>query len=952
MKNRFLLLSLITAFLGLSFLFSSVLTVAGQPENPELRKSGGSWWETVRANQHTGQVNPQDVMNARMQVEALRVKSSSGGLGLNWVNAGPDNYPGMAWSAIFDNTDPTGQTLISGAANGGVWKSINLGLSWSMMPVEFNLVPNVSALVQTANGTIYAATGVSTCKTVRFNEGSGIFRSVNGEDFKIISSTQKPDFKGVTKLAVDPVSGRLYAATFGGLYYSDNGDEWSMAKSGYAMDVCVGPDGTVIASVGDSAYLAVSGNLGSWVTLTTGKETTLPSSGIGWMVFAIAPSDANVMYASLAAADGKLLGVYNSTDKGTTWSVVFPSNSSFSPFGNSYGCYSNTLAVSPTDPNQVFLGGTNMWFGQRGSSPGYFNWEKVSFGDYGSLSPYFVPLYHHCYAFRPNNASQFLIATDGGISIATIGANGITFQTSNKQMITSQFRTLAYSSQKSFVMGGGDRIGTQVLGFFSPLQVSFISNGYQAWQQDASALNANYQPQPSNYGGNGGTCEWSNIDSRVAVYNKVGSSKIRRQDFTDINYYNLFSKGIAIDTNAMIPMRLWETFNQGQVFGITRDSSKFFADQKAVPADTTIMIRSNSNSVMFPYFTTAPIPKGDSIIVPDPLASRFFIYGDSLITNVHHYGIYMTKDFIRTNRTPEYYLIYRNLTNTDPVTALAVSADLNTVWAGTAKGRLIRISGLINAWDSATANILSSQTVLVNSVFTNTPFTGRAVTSISINPNNSGLVLVTLGNYGNNEYVYYTQGGNDAEPVFSSIQGNLPKTPVYSGLLEMTSNNNAIIGTDLGVFSTTTLNAGPPQWVPDMQNIGNVPAMAIRQQVMRDYHIANYGVIYLATYGRGLWMESTYQVVGVDPVKGDIKTDGGLKLNPNPVKDNLNISYVNENSGNLVVTVYDITGRLLLTSSIGNQPKGLVSTSIDLSSLSHGTYVVKIGNGVGKIVKL
>ncbi|MEI7723853.1 MAG: T9SS type A sorting domain-containing protein [Bacteroidota bacterium] len=952
MKNRFLPFSLITTFLGLSLVVFSVLSLAGQPGNPDLRKIEGSWWESIRANQHSGVVSPQDVVTARQQAEALRYKSTSA-MNLNWISVGPGNFPGQSWSAIFDNTDPNGMTMIAGSANGGIWKSTDLGLTWVQMQVSDNLVPKVASIVQSSNGTIYAATGVTTCKLTDYN-GTGIYRSTaNGAFAPIPGTLGNPDFYGVTKLAINQQTGRIFAATSGGLYYSDNGDIWVKALSGFAMDVVVGSDGTVLMAVGDSAYLAPLGDLNSKVTLTTGNNNALPKGGIGWMVFAIAPSDINVMYASIADPAGKLLNIYTSSDKGATWSIVFPNNPTFEPFGTGFGCYSNTLAVSPTDPTKVYLGGLNMWFGQRVQSTGYYNWEQVSFGSHGALSPYLVPLYHHCYIFRPNHAEQFVIASDGGISLATIGQTDLTFQTSNKNLQTSQFNTLAFSAQKGYVMGGGKRIGTLAMGFFAPSQTSFPNDGYQVWRQDASALGPNSQPQPSNYCGDGGTCEWSSVDSRVAVYTKVGTLRIRRQDLTDINYVNtFFQKGVNAVSSTRMPMRLWETFNQGKVFGITRDSVKFHAEQKAIPADTTIMIRSASNNFLFPYYTTAPIPKGDSIIVGDPIASRFFIFGDTTLSTINYKAIYMTKDMLKLSKVPEYFMIFRDFASNDLISCLALSSDLNTLWAGTAKGRLIRVSGIVNAYDSATANISSSQCVLVDTVFSNTPFTGRNVTSISIDPSNSNRVLVTLGNYGNTNYVYYAQNGNAPAPLFTSIQGSLPQAPVYSGLIEM-HGNSAVLGTDLGAFTTSNLNSGAPQWAPEMQNIGFVPVTDVRQQVMYDYHILNYGVIYISTYGRGVWMDTTYySPVGIDPGPGVIATNGNLSLNPNPVKDNLRISYTNETTGNLSLLVYDLTGHVVLSSTFGNQPKGTFTTTINVSGLANGSYIVKIGNGYGKIVKM
>ena len=226
------------------------------------------------------------------------------------------------------------------------------------------------------------------------------------------------------------------------------------------------------------------------------------------------------------------------------------------------------------------------------------------------------------------------------------------------------------------------------------------------------------------------------------------------------------------------------------------------------------------------------------------------------------------------------------------------------------------------------------------------------ITSISINPANTSQVMVTLGNYGNQDYVFFTQNGNAAKPTFTSVQSNLPKAPVYSGLIEL-HGNNAIVGTDFGVFTTTNINNGTPQWASDIQNLGDVPVTDIRQQVMHDFHIQNYGVIYLASYGRGIWLDTTYYApVGIEPVSGRTVNYGSLTLTPNPVKDILTIGYTNEISGNLTATVYDLTGRIVLVNDFGHQPKGDFTGKIETGSLPQGTYLVKVGNSTGKIVKL
>jgi len=939
MKKRFLPFGLITVLFLLCLLIHTTDVMALRPGNPDSEKNKVSdWLQSLRANQHSGTVNPLDVAHARQQTEALRYKSS-GGLNLNWQSLGPENFTGPVWSVIYDNADPTFSHLIAGAASGGVWESTNNGLTWTIMPVADNQVLKVSSLVQTSSGTIYAATGISTCNTSRF-EGTGLYRSENGGIFSLVPGTfNNPDWENVTKLAIDPGNNRIFASTTTGLMYSDDGNIWNKIKTGYTMDVCVGTDGTVLASVNDSGFIAPGGDIAAFRTIHAGPDS-IPAANIGWMVFAISPSDPNIMYASLAKAnDGKLNGIYASTDNGTSWYLIMPNNPLFEPF-NGEGCYAMSLIVHPQDPYQIYLGGLNMWKGRRIQPTGYYNWEQVSFGNISDTYTNYAPLYHHQYFFRQNGYAQMAMATDGGVSIATLGAEEITYQTINKDLAISQFNSVAYSSQKYFAMGGGVRIGTLALGYFYPRLTNYISDGYQIWRTDDVPL------QPANYGGTGGTCEWSSIDPNFAVFSKFKSdSAVRRQDMRDLTYTNSFMMGIDTVVSAHIPMRIWESYT----FAATRDSVKFYARVNPIPADTTLWIPSANGGFLFPYVTTQPIALGDSIMVPDPIANRYFRYGSKLAVK----GIYMTKDMLKLNTDPLYFKLFVDPVYNDPFITMSVSADLNTLWAGSQNGRLVRISGLINAYDSATANITSSQCVLANTLFTDLPFTGRAITSIAIDPNNSNQIMITLGNYGNEDYVYLTQNANDTLPVFASIQDNLPHMPVYTGIIELHNNNTAIIGTDVGVFSTNNLTDENVTWVPDMLNLGDVAITEIRQQIIRDYHIENWGMIYLSSYGRGLWMESSFwNPVGIEPGPAQPILSGSLKISPNPANDKAAITFYNEVAGNVSVSVYDLSGRMVLTTSLGSQQPGPVSGTLNIQHLPSGTYIVKSGNLYAKMIKL
>jgi hypothetical protein len=910
-------------------------SVAG---NKDSKNSGGkSRWERIRANQHTGTVDPADVFNAQQQLGNLGKSASS--FNLNWNSMGPDNYSGITWSLIYDNRDATGNTIYAASVTGGIWRSTNNALTWSQIQFPGNIVPKASALIQTSTGTIYAGTGLTFCEVDAYI-GTGLYRSTDGVNFDVIPFTRfNPDWTTVSRLAVSPVSGRIFAATGGGLQYSDNGNDWTMARTGYCTDVVVGPDGSILTTIGNKGYLANGGDVNNFVELTTGLPGALPLHGIGWISFAIAPSDAQIMYASIADSTGLMLNIYQSIDHGSTWSVIFPNNPSFDPFNGS-GCYANTITVFPNDPNQILLGGEDLWWGRKIQPTGYFDWQQLTYGVLNLYSPRFVPSMHHTYVFRPGSNAEIAIASDGGVSTGTISNDiqNITFQTSNRNYEVSQFNSVAFTYKKSWALGGADIIGSQIIGYYYPNFVNSPRAGFPIWIENGGFSD----------GGDGGSCEWSSIEPNIAIFTKQGSTTpLRRQNLTDPAYANDFLMGINNSIVDIIPIEMWESFN----FTDTRDSVKYYAEED-IAAGTAITAYSANIEFPFIYTTPVAIAAGDSIMVPDPIANRFFIYG----TRTGVTGIFMTKDAIKFTIDPTYFLVCKDTTGNplgDPYSAMAISRDMNTLWVGTENGRLIRISNLILAHDSATADLNSPTCIVSNDFFSGLPFAGQFVTAISVDPNDADHLLVTLGNYGNQNYVYVTNNALDSVPTFTLAQGNLPAIPVLSGLIEMHDGNRAVIGTELGPFSTTDLNSGNPTWIPELLNIGDVPVTEIRQQTVNDFHIENLGAIYLASYGRGLWMDTTYYTpVGIDPVQGNSAPAGTLLITPNPVRDYATITYTTEKQGNVGLMVVDLTGRVVLTGSLGSKEAGTYTSRIDLSPLPGGTYLVRAGNAYGKIVKM
>jgi hypothetical protein len=95
----------------------------------------------------------------------------------------------------------------------------------------------------------------------------------------------------------------------------------------------------------------------------------------------------------------------------TEWNKI--STSTVALFTSRNGWYSNTLAVSPTDPKKLYLAGSNLWVAQGLEGTNIYTWTMESNAAYGRPSAFYVHENIHDIAFL--NDSVYYLATDGGI---------------------------------------------------------------------------------------------------------------------------------------------------------------------------------------------------------------------------------------------------------------------------------------------------------------------------------------------------------------------------------------------------------------------------------------------------------------------------------------------------------------------------------------------------------
>ncbi len=942
MKNKNLLFSVFTfILLGTAIVVSLIprsinnsITNSVTEENEEEGIEGAlAFYHRLKANPFTGKIENDKIKEAgRIATKLTSTKS----LGLNWTEMGPNNVGGRVRAILIDNSNSS--IIYAGGVNGGLWKSTTAGQSWEQIPLPSNMA--VTSICQTPNGDLYIGTGegLAQASYTNYNSGTvgdGIFyKAASSSTFTSLSNTTS--WTAVNRLASDK-NGKVYAATSSGLFESsDKGANWTKVKFGVFSDVKTAEGTTeAVATSYGSIYITTDGS--SWV-----KATGIQSSGIRRIEIAIAPSDPDHIYAVLAANSGALYGIYLSTNTGSTWTkIAVGGSSSFQLFGpNNQGWYDIAAMVHKTNPDVLYVGGVDMWKGVKVNSNNEYSWTRLTFWNAYPYSPIYVHADQHAYVQHPTEANTFFVGTDGGISKTINGGNS--FVTLNRNFNVTQFYAVTPHANGGAIAGAQDN-GTQFMDLQgnNPLQARKVR------------------------GGDGGWCASSILNQDVIFasiyFGNVARSKDFGQSFQepkdpasgDPEFYSsdmLSGLGGAFVT----PTILWETIN----FPNSTDTINYVADTTYALGDTIDGRSSNNNFYPFHHVLSQSLNTGDTIQITDPVQSRLFV-GTSK-------GIYMTKQALFfVNKTPEWFHISNIPIAGTAINYFRISKDGNYLFY-VVNGHLRRLSNLLQAQDHSTADVAGSNYVIVDDAIKS--FSG-IISSVSIDPDDANRIVVTIGGTGIQQ-VYYSDNATSASPTFTTKRGNLPANlPVYASLIPIEHSQQVIIGTEYGLYATEDITAANPVWsqvnegfdayAPVYMIVQQQKSLSWRKTVTFDNGnpivqvypgVYNYGQIYLATHGRGVFTSKYYVGINDNKTTETVKISN-INIYPNPVVDNLNFDYKLNKTSVVIANIFDISGRMITSKNLGNKLKGENTSLINLSDLAKGAYILQIQTDETSITK-
>ena len=511
--KRFFFASAIFASIGLGVWWLSTSDIDNT--EPQEVEAGPSDRFTNKRIFPYGEIDLEAVQQARLQIQNMRMRPGSGFVA-NWVQRGPFNIQGRITGLAVDPRDD--DVAYAGAADGGIFRTFNGGDTWTpVFDDQTTLSMGAVALDPSNPDVVYAGTGEANSSGDSYM-GNGLYRSTDqGDSWTFIGLENSGHIGRVVVHPSNPdiihvaVMGHMYTeGPDRGVYRTDDGGlTWTrtlhLGPTVGCIDIIQRPDNPDILfaamwerirgpelRVFGGPLCGVHRSDDGGLTWTLVENGLPPSSADnGRIGLALCASQPDVMCAIYADSSGPFLGLYRTTDGGTTWTQT--NDGSLANMYATYGWWFGNVRIHPQNPDIIYPVGFHDYLSTDGGN------------SYAEVGSDVMHVDHHALAFGSGPTPKIYAGNDGGVYTST---NGTLFtKTTGDLPITQAYRVNAASWNTDAVW-----LGTQDNGTLADLDGDgdyvriFGGDGFEPLPHllDSSRIWVQYQWGNVRYSSNGG----------------------------------------------------------------------------------------------------------------------------------------------------------------------------------------------------------------------------------------------------------------------------------------------------------------------------------------------------------------------------------------------------------------------------------------------------------------
>ena len=824
-------------------------------------------------NPNTGRTHPENVFELQKKLTLERVKRRVPGDESNnpWVERGPNNIGGRTRVVLFDPNDATHKRVFAGGVSGGLWVNNDItdaNSSWQQVGVSENLAVTCMTVDPNNSQIMYIGTGES--YTNDNGVGNGVWKSIDG--------------------------GNSWVNVF-------NDSSSDIENKIYFINTILAWNNPITNKT--EVFLGVGGGYYSPSRQWTGTAKT---------------------------------GLYKSINDGATWSKIpldTPNNTPYEPNDFEIGA-DNTIWLATEANNYGEGGGTVL------KSIDGINWTVEHTIINGRRTEIAVSKQNANTVFvlaavrtRSGNETidpyiEIIKTTDGFTSTVPLKLpsdrdTGIPAKDFTRgQSFYDLVLEVDPTDDQKLYAGGIDLFRSTDIGA-SWKQISKWSNNNFLSILNIPLVHADqhslaFHPTDTNIaviGNDGGVFYASSLSGAESSSSSI---EVRNKDYNITQFYH---GAIGQDINNEILLagaqdngtQFVEAAQPG-VNGTTDiyggDGAFSFIDKDGEYMITSYVYNVKSR-IDLPYTGNGATIDNDqntgSFINPQALDDNL----DILYSNSSGGGRDSIAQYKDLKTTPVRKNLYSSLL-AGGATALKVSPYTlitSSLYIGTAIGKIIKVTNA-NSTKPTWTNIKS-----------NISFIG-SVSSIEFG-NNEDEIFVTFHNYGVASVWYTTNGGS----LWQNKEGDLPDIPVKAIMMNPLNNDQVLIGTELGIWTTNNFKDESPKWVQANNGMSNVKVTSLSLRKADNTVLAT-------TYGRGMFTgEFTAAVASVESVLTDKKA---FTVYPTISRGDFTV-LAKSSLGKVKLNIFDINGKQVYTKSIDFKANEKQAISLRLNS---GIYMVNI----------